>query len=341
MRSLIIGLFLSILVSSGVSSAEEERIPIAGGRAAPGTVGDIYWNCFAEDIIKGSNGRLSVRLLIRGEAGPEETLFMALRRGKIQVAGISTSGISLILPELDVLRAPFLFDSIEEVGFVLDSYLRKPVAALLFEKDLIMLDWMSAGWLNLYSKTPIVRPEHLLGKRMRINVDDSARMFMQAVGADFAQISFSDVLPSLQTGLIDGGEQSTQLFITGGFFEYAPHYTLTRHAFLTAVVVANRQWFENIPEEDQAVFRHAVPSDSWYRDFFTKGNAKALEETKARGLSVQRLTPRDRKIWKGHTMDLRKRLIDRAGGRAQELYDIILEAKTAFAAQHPSRSVLN
>ena len=122
MRSLTIGLLLSTLVSSGISLAEEERVPTAGGRAAPGTVGDIYWTRFAEDVRKGSEGRLSVRLLIRGEAGPEETLFMGLRRGKIQVAGISTSGISLILPELDVLRAPFLFDSIAEVGFVLDFY---------------------------------------------------------------------------------------------------------------------------------------------------------------------------------------------------------------------------
>ena len=302
-----------------------------GGRAAPGTVGDVYWNRFAEQVEAHSNGRVSVRLMIRGEVGPEEAIFAQLRRGRrIQLAGVSTSPMTVILPELDVLRLPFLFDSIEEVGYVLDEHLKAPVARRLLEHDLVMLDWMSAGWLNFYASFPIMRPEDAAGRRMRVNASDVAIRFLEAIDADIVPISFADVVPALQTGLIDGGEQSTQLFITGGIGKFAPHFSRTRHAFLTALIIANRAWYEALSEEDQRIYREAVPSDRWYRNLFTAGNRKALKQAVADGLIVHELSPEDRTVWREHTAKMRSDFIEKTN--AGSLYQVILEGKAAFEA---------
>jgi TRAP-type C4-dicarboxylate transport system substrate-binding protein len=314
----------------------EDVEAVIGGRAALNTPGDVYWSRFSTALEQQGEGRLKIKLFIRGEIGPEETLFMRLRRNQVQLAGISAGGISLVEPALDILRAPFLFDSLEEAGFILDHYLKEPVTALLLEKDLVMIDWMSAGWLNFYATTPIRVPDDIKNKRIRINVDAAALMFIQEVGADYVQISFSDVLPSLQTGLVDGGEQSTQLFVTGGFGEYAPYFTLSRHAFLNAVVIANRDWFESMSMEDQDIYRKSVPADSWYRGFFTEANAVYLEEAMADGYNVLELTPVERQAWKDRTARLPKMIIERSGAGAQRLYDVILEGKATFARQQGS-----
>ena len=309
---------------------------VVGGRAAPDTPGDVYWTRFAESVDEQSQGRLKTKLFIRGEIGPEEVLFNRLRRGQVHLAGVSASGITLVEPGLDILRAPFLFDSIEEAGFILDHHLKEPVTDLLYAKDMVMIDWMSAGWFNFYSTTPIRVPEDIKNRRMRINIDAAALMFIQEVGADYVQISFSDVLPSLQTGLIDGGEQSTQLFVTGGFGEYAPYFTLSHHAYLSAITFTNRDWFEGLPIGDQDIYRTAVPSDSWYRDFFTQANEDYLEQAIAKGYNVIELAPSQRQAWKDQTADLPRKSIDRSGPNAQRLYDAILEGKAAFARQQSS-----
>lgn len=334
-RTLLIAAVVTLgLAGSSIGLAyADSHEAIIGGRAAPDTAGDVYWTRFKESVIKQSEGRLQPKLFIRGEIGPEETLFMRLRRNQLHLAGVSTSGVSLVEPALDILRAPFLFDSLAEVGFVLDHYLKDPVAELLLAKDLVMIDWMSAGWLNFYATTPIRVPEDIKNKRMRINVDAAALLFIREVGADYVQVSFSDVLPSLQTGLIDGGEQSTQLFVTGGFGEYAPHFTLSRHGFLNAVIIANREWFDALTPGDQGIYRSAVPPDSWYRDFFTVENQAYLEEAKSGGQVIHELTPAQRQVWKDRTADLPRQIIDRSGPDAQRLYNVILEGKTAFARQ--------
>jgi len=306
---------------------------VVGGRAAPDTPGDLYWSRFQDSVTQKSDGRLKTKLFIRGEIGPEETLFNRLRRGGVDLAGVSTSGISLIEPGLDILRAPFLFDSMQEAGFILDHYLKEPVSELLYAKRLVMMDWMSAGWLNLYSTVPIRTPQDIINKRMRINVDAAALMFVQEVGADYVQISFSDVLPSLQTGLIDGGEQTTQLFVTGGFGEYAPYFTLIRHAFLSSVTFANGNWFEDLNPADQNIVRKAVPTDAWYRALFTRANKAYLDQAIADGYGVIEPTPAERQAWKDKTAQLANMIIDRSGDNAQHLYDVILEGKAAFARQ--------
>ncbi len=325
---------LFALVLCGLTSPGTAETITVGGRAAPNTPGDVYWQKFADSVTTATGGRTKVRLLIRGEIGPEETQFAHLRRGRrVQLAGISTTTVSQVLPALDILRLPFLFDSLDEVGYVLDQHLKAPLQAMLLEHDLVVIDWMSAGWLNLYAKVPILRPDDIAHQRIRINASPAAVLFMQTLNADIVPISFSEIVTALQTGLIDGGEQSTQLFLTGGMGKFAPHYTRTQHAFLTALIVANRGWFEGLSDSDREIYRRAVPSDEWYRHYFSAQNEPLLRRAIADGLSVHDLNAEDRAAWRQRTRTIAADLIAEMGPDAQQLYDIILEGKAAYAAQ--------
>ncbi len=66
---------------------------------------------------------LQIKLLIRGEVGPEEILMRSVRRGRVQIASFTASGITAVLPEFDVLRTPYLFSSLDEVDYVLDEHI--------------------------------------------------------------------------------------------------------------------------------------------------------------------------------------------------------------------------
>ena len=303
---------------------------MVAGRAAAGTPGDVYWTRFKTDVETASSGRLSARLIIRGELGPEETLLRGLRRNTIQLGGISTSSLSLVLPELGVFRLPFLFESDEELAYVLASPVRDHVRARLSDRGLEMMGWMSAGWLNVFATQPLISPSDLTQNRLRVSVDQAAQAYMTELNADTAQIPFSDILQGLQTGLITGGEQSTQLFVIGGFSVVAPHLTKTRHAYVLAIVVANGDWLNGMPLQDQSIYRNAVPDDAWYRDLFNAEDAMALERAKASGLSVYELSEDQRRAWRAPADAAARRYLDEAGPDAVVLYDMIQEAKAAF-----------
>jgi len=313
-----------------VGSATLGDTVTVGGRAGPNTPGDVYWQRFLDAATR-SNGP-EIRLLIRGEIGPEQTLLAGLRRGRrVQLASISTTTLSQVVPELDVLRLPFLFEDLGEAGYILDNHLQAPMATLLLEHNLVMIQWQSAGWLNLYAKVPIVHPNNIAQRRIRINASPAAVMFMEAVDADIVPISFAEIVPGLQTGLIDGGEQSTQLFLTGGMGKFAPHYSRTQHAFITAAIIANRSWFEGLTESERQLLTQALPTDSWYRDYFSELNVELLKAASAEGLTIHELSDADREAWRERTANLAADLIADLGPRAQMLYDTILEGKAAYA----------
>ncbi len=77
-----------------------------------------------------------VILLIDGQVGTEESMIAAMRRGRAQLAMLSTPGTSAAIPELSLLMAPYLFESFAEADFVLDNYILAMVKTLFADKGL-------------------------------------------------------------------------------------------------------------------------------------------------------------------------------------------------------------
>ena len=317
-------------VHPNLASAEPPKI---AGFAAPGTAGEVYWQQFKDSVESLSGGRLDTTLMIRGEAGPEETQFAGLRRNRLQLGGISTGTLGLAVPELAVLRAPFLFESIEEASYVLDEYLLDSFSDRFSEKDLVLLSWMMDGWMDVYATFPIHVPADVRGRKMRVSADDSALLFMRALGADVNQIPLSDVIPALQTGLVEGGEQSTQIFALAGLDSVASHFTTTHHSYSTAGVVANKAWWDGLSVDDKAVYRGSIPKANWYRGLVQARNTIYLKQAKVKGLIVNPPTDAERAQWQSKGRAIHAELIQAIGGDASAVYAEIMAAKAAFSAK--------
>jgi TRAP-type C4-dicarboxylate transport system substrate-binding protein len=327
-------IFMSaLIVVSGLGRAGAQDVPILAGVAAPNTPGEIYWQRYRDDIRALSDGRLDATLMIRGEAGPEEQQYTAVRRNRIQIAGISTGTLSLAVPELAVLRAPFLFESMAEVSAVLDDHLRPVVSEKLAEHNLVLLTWMMDGWQDLYSIDPIRVPADVRSRKLRVSIDSASQLFLRAIGADVIQISLTDVIPGLQTGLIEGGEQSTQIFALAGIAGTAPYLTLTHHAYSTAVVVANKRWWDGLSDADRAVYGPAAPDANWYRGLVEDMNAAYIARAADVGLTVITPTEDERAAWRGAGLAVHDEVVSATEGDAQAFYEAVLAAKAAVAAK--------
>jgi len=323
---------LSIFLSATISEfAYAQKIPLTVGAAAMmDLASDRLYQEFGANL-SGPESEFDVRLMVRGEGGSDEQNFNAVRRGRMQMGGVSYGAISTAIPELAVLNAPFLFDSYEEIDFVLNAGLEDMVNAMIGEIGLVSLGQNTASWHILYSKnTPILRPEDAQGLRMRSRVDESSILFLQALDADVIHISATEVIPSLQTGLIEAGETNSFVYFLNGFYSEVPHLTLTNHVPSVTGFVANERWWSGMTQEQRdTVIGALAPRETW-NEPMRADEQRLIRQYSERGAVIHHLTKDMRSRWKEVTWPTHRALIDSIGGHAQELYDVVVEAKARF-----------
>ena len=315
------------------SPVHAQDLPIIAAMAPDGSPARPLYDRLFQNLDEFSGGRLELKYFLNGELGPEGVYFARTRRGQIQLTAVSAYALGAAVPEFALIRAPFLFDSYEEFSFVYAQYLAVYLGELLAEKNLVELRWVGNGWENIYADRPMTRPEMLQGFRLRVPADPNAALIFEALNADVIQVPFTDVIPSLQTGLIKGGESTTLMYVAGRFTDEAKHLTLTRHGFSTGSLVANKTWFDGLSAEDQDIYRRIyIPSDEAYAEI-QKVTDDLVAGAIADGVTVHSLSDTDRAAWKAATAGITDALVNRIGGNAERVMDLIEDGKAAFAAR--------
>ena len=327
-------LFLTAALPPGAGAAEEPYELTVGAFAAPGSPWAKSWQRFKENVEARSDGRIKVKLLTGGEAGGEHTAMTYVRRNRLQVGGFTLAGTASVVPELDMLLSPFFYDSREQVDFIMDEYLFDTFQSLFAAKGLELLRWVEVGWLNVFGKQPVMRPEDIADKRMRIQASRAAEIFAESLDAETVQMSFGDLIPSLQTGLVFGGETNIILYSVTGLGNEAPHLTMTRHAYDTGTVVANREWMQSLPKDLAEIVRDAFPSSQKARAAVRRVSRALLAQVEDMGARKYELTEAQRQRWREATAENAHILIETIGGDAQTVYDRMLEGRARWRAMH-------
>ncbi|MDX2144838.1 MAG: TRAP transporter substrate-binding protein [Rhodospirillaceae bacterium] len=304
----------------------------AGGTGIRNTKGEQKWLTYRDTVQRKSGGQIAMKMLIYGELGAEENLVAGIRRGRVNIANWSGAVTTTVVPEMALLYAPFLFDDYDEADFVMDRFLFPAYAKLFAEKDIHFLSWDEIGFSQVWSKTPILTPEDAKGKRFRVASSDAAQLFAQALGADVIPLPFSDIISSLQTGLIEAGETGTVMYVRTGIAGDAKHITLTDHSFATSVIVLRKGWLDGLSEDQRKILLESwIPiatSRQWTREEVTDDLARAQEL----GFTAHKISPEQRDRWRAATADVTRKLIERVGGNAQMIWDVAQEGKKAYAA---------
>ncbi len=312
-------------------SASQEFTIVAN--APPGGPGDLLWRMFEDSVTEKSEGRIELAMLVHGQIGGDELVIQAVRRNRGQMAIVGESGFAQVVPEVSVINMPYLFDGPEQSDFVVDGYVTPAIKEMAAARDLEFLQWIEIGWMNLYGKVPLLTLEDTNDYRMRALPYDTSRAFLAAIGADVINLSSPDVIQGLQTGLIDGGESSTLMYARAGFYEEAQHLTLTRHAYAFSALVANKPWLDALSAEDRAIMTTSFPDEELVRRDTRASLVQELDSIEQEGVVVHQLNSQALQPWIDRAQSTHEDLINRIGGDAQRIYDLVQEGKAVFADQ--------
>ncbi len=252
---LSLGAAVLCLLPARTSEAEPQFVANFGTAAPEGTP----WATQLQDIKKRveseSGGKVQIKLFLGSVMGGEVEMVRDVRRnGRLQGGGFSTAAIAegansplLQLPEL-----PYLFRNNDEADHILDNVLYKPMSAELAAKGFVMMAWAENGWRSFGTKkSPVRTPGDLQKFKMRSQETDVHIKMYAALGTQAVTLPISEVLTALQTGIVDGFDNTPLFTQAAGLYEPIQYYSLTRHIYQPAAVVWSKKFFDTLPADLQ------------------------------------------------------------------------------------------
>ena len=289
--------------------------------APPKTPWEAQINRFRDEIARETKGNVTMVPYINSVLGSEQDTILQVQNGRIESGGFS-------LTEMSLLIAPYLWDSEKQVDCVLDNFLFSEYAKLFAKKGLTLTQWSEVGWINVYGKKPILTPADAKGYKVRMAPASSSKVFWDAVGANGVPLGVPDVNPSLQTGLVDGGDFPNLTYVAMGTGKLAPHLTLTQHQHQAGSVVFNKRFYDKLPKDTRAQIELVSSPPVQLRTEVRAVQNAMLQAHAARGGTVHKLTPEQLAMWKKASEPAQAALVKEIGGEAPRLWKLIETAKT-------------
>ena len=201
-----------------------------------------------------AGGRLVVRTFLGGVLGDENESVQSVQRGQYQGTAASTGALASIVPELAVLELPRLFRSEAEADYILDMVTIGTVEKAFRDRGLVLGFWSENGYRCFGSNWgPVKTPADLVGHKMRSQESELHLAMYRAFGASPVAIPVTEVLTSLQTGVVDGWDNTPLFAFAAQWTSKTKFVSLTNHIYQPAAIVYNKAWFDALPADLQAL----------------------------------------------------------------------------------------
>jgi TRAP-type C4-dicarboxylate transport system substrate-binding protein len=196
-----------------------------------------------------SKGEVEIRIYAGGVAGDEKDMLRKIRIGQLHATALTSSNLQELLPEIQAVALPRLIHTDEELDHVMTKL------APRFEKTLEkngfkVLTWSTAGWVRFFTKEPVTSPKDMRKRKLFFWGSDAEYVeLLNKWGFNPVPLAVTDLLPSLQTGLVDSFPAPPAAALSFQWFKLSPNMVDLRWQPMPgATVVTLRQW-NKIPEE--------------------------------------------------------------------------------------------
>ncbi len=281
---------------------------------------------FKAMVEKKSGGRMVVKVFFGGMLGDENETVQQTQRGQLQGVAASTGAIASLVPDLNVLELPFLFRTAGEADHVLDGVTNAPLEKAFRSKGMVLGFWSENGYRSFGTSYGFIKsPADLKGRKMRSQENPVHLEMYKAFSASPVPIPTTEVLTSLQTGVIQGYDNTPLYASAAQWLSATKFFTLTDHIYQPAAIVFNKTWFDALPADLQAIVLSArVDLVPRMRKEIRALNPILLENFPAMKVQVYHPTAAERASFEGPAKVARDTYMAKASTGEKELYKIII-----------------
>ena len=216
---------------------------VTGGTTHPKVVAA---NNFAERVNKELNGKLCV------EVYPNSTLFgdskelEALLLDDVQMLAPSLSKFGSYTKKYGVFDLPFIFKDMDAAMSFTASKEGKDLLNAMEDVGFVGLGYWMSGMKYFSANKALISPTDAAGLKFRVQTSDVAKAMIAAMGASPQPMAFAEVYGALQTGVVDGQENTWSNIYTQKFYEVQDSTTQTSHQLLAYLFMTSKQFLDSL-----------------------------------------------------------------------------------------------
>jgi C4-dicarboxylate-binding protein DctP len=286
MRKMLLAIAAAAIFAAPSAAMAEAPIVIKFSHVvAPNTPKGKGSEKFKELAEKYTNGKVKVEVYPNSTLYKDKEELEALQLGAVQMLAPSNSKFGPIgIKDFEVFDLPFLLPSLASLRKVTEGPIGKKMLTLLDAKGMIGLAYWDNGFKQMSANKPLHMPEDYKGLKFRIQSSKVLEAQFRLLGATPQVMAFSEVYQALQTGVVDGQENTPANMYTQKMDEVQKYTTLTNHGYIGYVVVVNKKFWEGLPADIRGNLEKAMAEATTYANTISaQENDDALAEMKKNG----------------------------------------------------------
>jgi TRAP-type C4-dicarboxylate transport system substrate-binding protein len=239
-----------------------------------------------------SGGQVKLRVYPGGSQGSEGDMVRKMGIGQLQAASITNVGMHDILPEPQMLSLPTFFGSEAEVECAFEK-VRPKLEAAFEQRGYVVLQWSRIGAMFLFCRAPYRTPADMANAKIFAWEGDPKSVdAFRAAGFRPVVLSSNDVVPSLQTGMIDCMTSVPLYVLTAGMYEKANHMMDLPWGYMFGATIVRKESWEKVPAAVRPQLQAIALELGQKVDADVKKQAAdAVAAMKKKGLSVVPVDP--------------------------------------------------
>lgn len=255
---------------------------------------------FKELAEKYTNGKVKIEVYPNSSLFKDKEEIEALQLGSVQMLAPSTAKFApLGAKEFEALDLPWLFKDEATYAKSMKASVGQWLFKKLESKGITGLAYWDNGFHMTSANRPLLMPADFQGLKIRISGSKIADQYFRNVGSIPQIMAFSEVYQALQTGVVDGCENTASNYLTQKFHEVQKHITMSYHAHLQYAVIVNSKFWNGLPPDIRTQLNKAMDEATDYTNSIAvKENEDALDEIRKSGkTTLHSLTDDQRKAW--------------------------------------------
>jgi tripartite ATP-independent transporter DctP family solute receptor len=243
-----------------------------------------------KEVAEKTKGQVAIKHYPAGQLGKDNELTDQLIKGTIDLMPAGPTAVGRYFDPLNCLQVYYLVDSPQQ----LLKIMRGPIGQKLFEElrqklEVRIMDVMYYGRRHiLTTKKPINKPQDLKGLKIRSMPTPFLKTSLEAMGPTGVPIDMAEVYIALQTGVVDGLENTPVSVRLEKYHEVAKYYSLTGHSVHPSLWnMSDKSWKAKVPEDAKPIVAAAIQRvTEWEIAEMERQEKEALVFLKDKGVQI-------------------------------------------------------
>jgi tripartite ATP-independent transporter DctP family solute receptor len=235
-----------------------------------------------------SEGQLMIKVYPAEQLGSEQQCVELLQIGSLAMTKVSAAVLEGFIDDYKVFGLPYLFKSKDHIFKIMDGEIGKELLLSTENKWIRGLCYYDAGSRSFYTKSKSINyPDDLSGMKIRVQPSTTAVEMTRALGGSATPISYGELYTALQSGVVDGAENSPTSLYISRHYEICKFFSLDEHTTIPDILVISKLIWDKLSSQEKMWVQQAADESALYqRELWAKSEINAIENLQKAGVKI-------------------------------------------------------